>query len=133
MFRHYLSVSWRNIVHKKFYSVILIAGLALGISTAILLGLYTRHELSYDAFHEKSDRIFLVGVDQKEGSQESKTGWTSPPTGPALKEYFTEIEATTRVCFWFDDVMVHRNKVQLPEKKLIAALHRLHAHRMVKR
>jgi putative ABC transport system permease protein len=121
MINHYLVVCWRNIVRKKFYSIILVSGLALGISTALLLGLYARYELSYDSFHENHDRIFLVGVDQKEGSEESKSGWTTPPTGPALKEYFAEVEAMTRLCFWFDDVMVTGNNIQLPEKELIAA------------
>ena len=56
MFKHYLIIAWRNIIHHRFYSIILVIGLALGIATSVLLGIYTLHELSYDAFHEKKDR-----------------------------------------------------------------------------
>ncbi len=106
MIRHYLIVSWRNIVRNKFYTIILVAGLAIGIASSLLLGIYTWNELSYDNFHEKRDRIFLVGVREKDGENESAGGWTTPPTGPALKEFYPEIEASVRLCLWLEDVLV---------------------------
>lgn len=121
MLKHYFIISWRNILRNKFYSVILILGLSVGISTALLLGMYSVHELTYDNFHERKDRIFLVGVYQKEGTQESSSGWTTPPTGPALQEYFPEIESMTRLCFWFSDVLVSHKDQQHVEDKIIAA------------
>jgi putative ABC transport system permease protein len=121
MLKHYFVISWRNILRNKFYSIILILGLSVGISTALLLGMYSWYELSYDNFHEKKDRIFLVGVHEAEGTQETSSGWTTPPTGPALQDYFPEIESMARLCFWFDDVLVSRNEQQHVEKKIIAA------------
>src|SRR5688572_20182626 len=106
MFRHYLLVSWRNILRNKFYTIILVAGLAVGIASSLLLGIYTWNELTYDSFHEKKERIFLVCVREKEGENESEGGWTTPPTGPALKEFFLEIEASVRLCLWLEDVLV---------------------------
>ena len=106
MIRHYLIVSWRNIVRNKFYTIILVAGLAIGIASSLLLGIYTWNELSYDNFHEKKERIFLVGVREKDGENESDGGWTTPPTGPALKEFYPEIEASVRLCIWLEDVLV---------------------------
>lgn len=121
MLKHYFMTSWRNILRNKFYSLILILGLSVGISTALLLGIYSWHELTYDNFHERKDRIFLVGVYQKERTQETTSGWTTPPTGPALQEYFPEIESMTRLCFWFSDVLVARKDQQHVEDKIIAA------------
>lgn len=121
MLKHYFLISWRNIVRNKFYSVILVLGLAVGISTALLLGMYSWHELTYDSFHKQKDRIFLVGVYQKDANGESSSGWTTPPTGPALQEYFPEIESMTRLCFWFDDVMVSQKEQQHVEEKIVAA------------
>jgi putative ABC transport system permease protein len=109
MLKHYFLVAWRSIVRNKFYSFILTLGLALGIASSLMLGMYTWHELTYDNFHEKKDRIFLVGVDAKEGTEEYKDGTTTPPTGPALLQHFPEIENFTRLAFWFDDVVVSRN------------------------
>jgi len=121
MLKHYFVISWRNIIRNKFYSIILVLGLAIGIAASLLLAMYTWHELTYDNFHEKKDRIFLVGVDSKEGEEEGKSGWTTPPTGPALQESFPEIEATTRLCFWFDDVIVSRDDKQYAEDHIVGA------------
>jgi putative ABC transport system permease protein len=101
--------------------MILVGGLAIGIASSLLLGMFTWNELTYDNFHEKKDRIFLVGVHQKEGSNESYGGWTTPPTGPALKEFFPEIEESVRLCFWFDDVLVSKREKKHPENNIIAA------------
>jgi putative ABC transport system permease protein len=121
MLKHYILISWRNILRHKFYSIILTLGLATGIAASLLLGMYTWHELTYDNFHEKKDRIYLVAVDSKEGSEESKGGWTTPPTGPALQQYFPEIETTVRICNWFDDVVVSVGDKKHPESNILGA------------
>lgn len=121
MLRHYLVISWRNILRNKFYTIILVAGLAIGIASALLLGMFTWHELTYDNFHEKKDRIFLVGVHEKDGESEGVGGWTTPPTGPALKEFFPEVEATVRLCTWFSDVLVSRDDKKFSEDNIIGA------------
>ncbi len=121
MFRHYLLVSWRNILRNKFYTIILVAGLAVGIASSLLLGIYTWNELTYDNFHEKKERIFLVGIREKEGENESEGGWTTPPTGPALQEFFPEIEASVRLCNWFEDVVVSKDDKKYSENNIIGA------------
>ena len=60
MLKHYILISWRNILRNKFYSIILTLGLATGIAASLLLGMYTWHELTYDDFHEKKNRIYLA-------------------------------------------------------------------------
>ncbi len=121
MLKHYLLISWRNILRNKFYTIILVLGLAIGIAASLLLGMYTWHEMTYDNFHEKKDRIFLVGVHGKEGDNEWTGGWTTPPTGPALQAFFPEIESSVRLCLWFEDVMVSKDDKQHIENKIIGA------------
>src|SRR5689334_15324300 len=122
MLRHYLLISWRSILRNKFYTIILTSGLALGIASALVLGLYTWHELTYDHFHKKNERIYLVGVDSKEGTEESKGGYTTPPTGPALQQYFPEVENFARLAFWFeDDVIVSRDDKKFVETGIVGA------------
>lgn len=121
MLKHYFLIYWRNILRNKFYTIILVTGLAIGIASSLLLGIFTWNELTYDDFHEKKDRIFLVGVYEKEGANEGKGGWTTPPTGPALKEFFPEIEQSVRLCTWFDDVLVSKEEIQHPENHIVGA------------
>jgi len=121
MLKYYLLLSWRNIVRNKFYAFILTFGLAVGIASSLLLGTYTWHELTYDDFHEKKDRIFLVAVDVKEGTEAYKTGSTTPPTGPALQQEFPEIESFARLAFWFDDVVVSKDDLTFAEPGIVGA------------
>ncbi len=121
MIQHYFLISWRNIVRNKFYSLLLIAGFAVGLASAILLIMYTWDELSYDSFHKKKDNIYLVGVEGKEGETRERSGWTSPPTGPAMQDFFPEVETYTRLCFWFDEVLVNKDDKQFIEKRIVGA------------
>lgn len=62
MFRNYLVISLRNIVKNKWFSLIKIAGLAVGMAAFLLILFYVQFELSYDRFHEKGDRIYLFTI-----------------------------------------------------------------------
>ncbi|MGK7394511.1 MAG: hypothetical protein ACNS62_08055 [Candidatus Cyclobacteriaceae bacterium M3_2C_046] len=63
MIKYYFTVAWRHLRNKKFYSLINIAGFALGIAFALLLGGYSWYELNCNNFHQKKDQIYLVGAD----------------------------------------------------------------------
>jgi len=58
--KNYLKIAFRNLLRKKGYSFINIAGLAVGIACCIIILLYVQKELRYDTFHEQSDRIYRV-------------------------------------------------------------------------
>ncbi|UCE20931.1 MAG: ABC transporter permease, partial [Candidatus Aminicenantes bacterium] len=60
MFKNYLKIAFRNLKNHKNYSFINIAGLSLGMSCSLLIMLFVFHEMSYDRFHTKADRIFRV-------------------------------------------------------------------------
>ena len=53
MWRNYLIVALRNIKNHKGFSLINIAGLAIGIASCLLISLFVQSELSYDRFHEQ--------------------------------------------------------------------------------
>ena len=60
MFRSYLKIAWRNFVSNKAFTAINMVGLALGMATCLLIGLFVLDELSYDRFHQNADRIVRV-------------------------------------------------------------------------
>ncbi|MXZ74357.1 MAG: FtsX-like permease family protein [Gemmatimonadetes bacterium] len=62
MLKNYLTIALRNLVRYKIYTAINALGLATGIAFCLLTFLYVRHEWTYDQFHEKSDRIFRLGM-----------------------------------------------------------------------
>lgn len=91
------------------------------MASATLLGSYTWRELTADSFHEKKDRIYLLANSQKEGTEESTGGWTQPPAGPAMQQYFPEVESFARMCTWFDEVIVTKDDKKFVETGLKGA------------
>lgn len=60
MFINYLTVALRNLTKNSIYSFINIIGLAVGLACSILILLWVNHELSFDDFHSKRDRLYQV-------------------------------------------------------------------------
>lgn len=97
MLRNYLKITLRNIKRHKGYSFINIFGLAIAIAAAFLIFLFVSFELSYDRFHEDSDRIYRVRNDRIYSDLHDKSSGCPPALGPTLKEEFPEIIDTARV------------------------------------
>jgi len=98
MFRNYVKITLRQIRKYKGCAFINIAGLAVGMACCILILLWIRHELSYDRFHEKGERIFKVTIEshRSDGRIEPFSD-TQFPLAPALKERYPDIENATRI------------------------------------
>lgn len=60
MIKSYLKVGWRNLLRNKGYSIINIGGLSMGITVAILIGLWVHDELNFNKFHKNYDSIAKV-------------------------------------------------------------------------
>lgn len=97
MFRNYFKVATRNILKHKFYAVINVLGLAIGMSCCLLIYLYVQHELSYDSFHTKADRIYRVVTDIKTPTETINIGVTSAPMAAYMKQDFPEVEDMVRL------------------------------------
>ncbi|WP_242918387.1 ABC transporter permease [Pontibacter liquoris] len=63
MVKIYFLTAFRSLLRNKSYSLLNIAGLALGITCSILLFLVIKYELSYDAFHSKAAHIYRLNSD----------------------------------------------------------------------
>ncbi|MDZ7659916.1 ABC transporter permease [Fodinibius sp.] len=97
MIKNYLKVALRNLSKRKGFTLINVLGLAIGIASCLLIAAYVLHELSYDQFHKKSDRIYRV-TQTTQTSSKSESGATTPfPVGPTLQNDFSgQIEKTVR-------------------------------------
>ena len=60
MIKNLLLVALRNFKRDKWYSLLNMLGLTIGITFSLFLIFYIKDELSYDRHHEKVDRIFRV-------------------------------------------------------------------------
>ncbi|MBK35661.1 MAG: hypothetical protein CME26_09065 [Gemmatimonadetes bacterium] len=97
MLVNYLRVAFRNIFRHKAYSLLNVLGLAVGMASCILILLYVRFELNYERHHESADRIYRVLREvHLEGVEARFEARTVGPLGPALREYFPEVEHAAR-------------------------------------
>jgi hypothetical protein len=60
MIKNYFKIAWRNLFKNKGFSIINIAGLAIGMGSAILILLWVQNELTYDKFHKNYDHVYQV-------------------------------------------------------------------------
>ncbi len=70
MIQHYFSVALRALRRDIGYATINVTGLAVGMACCLLILVYIVDELSYDQFHEKSDRIVRLALETKGGDGE---------------------------------------------------------------
>ena len=76
MLRNYLKSAVRHLIKHKSYTLISLVSLVIGITSFILLMLYAKNELSYDAFQKNSGRIYQIGQFLPTWSV-GGTNWTS--------------------------------------------------------
>ena len=62
MFRHYLLMAARGFVRHKLYSFINVAGLSVALACAILIGLFVRDQLAWDAWIPGTGNLYRLEV-----------------------------------------------------------------------
>ncbi|MEP7266715.1 MAG: ABC transporter permease, partial [Saprospiraceae bacterium] len=99
MFRNYFKIGIRNLVKNKFFTIINIFGLTIGLSCCFLIGLYLQNEFSFDKFQSKGHRIARVIMEYSfDGSPETKRGnYTSTKVAPVFTRTFPEVLAAVRM------------------------------------
>lgn len=96
MLRNYFNVAFRNLLKHKFYSLINILGLSIGLTCFLMISLYVVDELSYDHFHSDKDRIYRMDFSGNINGSEFITALASAPTGPTMPKEFPEVEDAIR-------------------------------------
>lgn len=99
MIRSYIKIAFRNLIRSKIYSIINVGGLAIGMTVAILNGLWIWDELSFNKYFQRYDRIAQVAVSGMDNG-ESWVGTTMTyPLGTELitnhHEYFKHVVRTS--------------------------------------
>ncbi|WP_090378750.1 ABC transporter permease [Dyadobacter sp. SG02] len=85
MIHNYIKVAFRNLAKNSTYSAINIFGLSIGMTTAILIGLWVWDELSYNKYHRHYDRIARVMQHQTYNGVTNTTIATPLPMRMALQ------------------------------------------------
>jgi putative ABC transport system permease protein len=99
MWMNYLTIALRHFRKNSTATAINIIGLSIGLTSCLLITVYILHELSYDDFETKGDRIARVIMEYSfNGSKETKKGnYTSTKVAPTFKRTFPEVESGVRM------------------------------------
>ncbi len=103
MMRHYFLIGYRNLLRNKGYSILNIGGLALGMTIAILIGLWLHDEFTFNEIHDQQDRI--VQILRKNTAQGETFVSKSMPgkLAPLLDEQYKDL---------FDQIVVIRGRLE---------------------
>lgn len=99
MVHNYFTIALRNIVRYKLYSLINIAGLAVGLACAILITLFVRDELSYDKWIAGSKNLWRVEVTYHAPGRSDPipTAQVGVPIPLAMRDQIPEVRSATRL------------------------------------
>jgi putative ABC transport system permease protein len=96
MLKNYILISFRNLRKHFSYSFINILGLGLGLATCLLLITWILHELSYDKFNVRAERIYRGSLEYSFGGQVARTPVSPNALLPSLLT-LPEVETGVRV------------------------------------
>ena len=96
MLKNYLSYAFRVFSRDKFYTLLNLSGLAVGISCGIIILLYLQHELSYDTHHLQHEQIYRVGSHFTTEEIDARIAGSSSMLTPLMKQEYPAITAFVR-------------------------------------
>lgn len=97
MLRNYLKMAQRNLQRRPVYTLINVAGLAVGIACCTLILLFVRDELSYDRFHEKAERVYQLAYEAERRGKTQRGNIIPAGLAPALEDGRSEVEHAVRI------------------------------------
>lgn len=97
MYKSYFKIGYRNMLRDWRFSILNLLGLSLGLGAFITMLLLVRHELSFDKFHKKGDRIFEVIQHFTNEEGDDPEIFTSLNLSKALREELSIVENAVTV------------------------------------
>ena len=100
MFKNYFKIAYRNLLKNKAYSFINIGGLAVGMSVALLIGLWIADELSFNHYHQNHDRIAQVMQNRTIDGNKDTQPIVSIPLEDELRSKYESDFKHLVIAFW---------------------------------
>ncbi len=94
MIKNYFKTAFRSLIRNRNYTIINIAGLAVGIAVCMMIFIIIQFQTSYDTFHSKKDRIYRVLTESHhaEGTTGTYAKNVPFPMPAGLKAAFPQLE-----------------------------------------
>jgi ABC-type antimicrobial peptide transport system permease subunit len=121
MFKNYFKTAWRNLKANKFYSILNISGLAVGLATGIMLLLWVQNEKSYDKFNKDYQDIYRLSAHfDANGEKQTWTGVPGPLTIYARS--MPEVKSIVRIMPQYDQNLSNKDRTKIFDGNNVAAV-----------
>ena len=117
MLKNYFKTAFRNLLRNKFYSLINIVGLAIGLATCFLIILYVLDELNYDKYNVNASRIYRVNNEVKFGDNYFDLAQSPALLGSTMVRDFPEVQQYTRLR-WYGSFLVKKGNENIQEARV---------------
>jgi putative ABC transport system permease protein len=110
MLKNYFIIAWRNLKKYKGYSLINIGGLAVGMTVAMLIGLWVWDEISFDKHHKNYNQIAQAWQFVSFGPEKSSYNSVPIPLATELRNKYPEVKAASVTSFNRDATLTSGDK-----------------------
>ncbi len=121
MLKNFFKIAIRSLLKHPGFTFINIAGLAIGITSSVLVILFVMDELSYDKHNKKADRIHRIGLNGSINSDEMHVAISCNPLGPTLKADYPFVENYVRLFTFNSEPLIQYKENKFVEKDFIYA------------
>lgn len=97
LLKNYVLSLVRSTVKDKFFSILNLLGLAIGITASILIFIYIQDQLTYDKHNENYERIYRLEGNFYINEKQDLMAIVQMPLAPTLKDEYPEIEDYVRI------------------------------------
>jgi putative ABC transport system permease protein len=113
MIKNYVKTAFRSLNRTRNYTMINIAGLAVGIAVCTMIFIIIQFQTSFDTFHAKKDRIYRVVTEYHDADNAKIDLWKDVPFSmpKGLKTAFPQFEEVAPV------YESHNDQLLIPDEK----------------
>ncbi len=110
-----LKITYRNFKRQKLYTVINLAGLAVGMACFILIMTYVHYQTGFDSFHENAGRIYRLTMAGTISREDFNLATSNGVIAPDLQKELPEIEDAVRLRRRYRTSVEHGEKLFFEE------------------
>lgn len=113
MFKHNLKIAYRNLIRRKTFSLLNIGGLSMGLTIALLIGLWIESELSFNKQNENYDRVAMVRLQSTINGDIDNSVSVPYPLQLALKNEYADDFEHVVYSTWLGNMVVSHDETAI--------------------
>src|SRR5688572_27071378 len=117
MFRNYLKTAIRNLLRYKGFSIINIAGLTIGLTGCMIIGLFVWDEWQYDKNIPGGENIYRIYEERNDKNSITYAACVPPAFASFLDKEYPEVDTTVRIMMARDKFLMEKEEKRNYEEK----------------